>query len=41
MLAAVLQRFFQLYCSVNSFASVTVMSGEERVKEWLPATTSP
>jgi type VI secretion system protein ImpG len=41
MLAAVLQRFFQLYCNVNSFASVTVMSGEERVKEWLPATTSP
>lgn len=40
MLAAVLQRFFQMYCSVNSFASVTVMAGEERVKEWLPATNS-
>jgi len=40
MLAAVLQRFFQMYCSVNSFASVTVMAGEERLKEWLPATTS-
>ena len=40
MLAAVLQRFFQMYCSVNSFASVTVMAGEERVKEWLPATSS-
>jgi len=40
MLAAVLQRFFQMYCSVNSFASVTVMAGEERVKEWLHATSS-
>ncbi|WP_028105153.1 type VI secretion system baseplate subunit TssF [Pseudoduganella violaceinigra] len=40
MLAAVLQRFFQMYCSVNSFACVTVMAGEERVKEWLPATSS-
>jgi type VI secretion system protein ImpG len=40
MLAAVLQRFFQMYCSINSFASVTVMAGEERVKEWLPATSS-
>jgi type VI secretion system protein ImpG len=40
MLAAVLQRFFQMFCSVNSFASVTVMAGEERVKEWLPATSS-
>jgi type VI secretion system protein ImpG len=40
MLAAVLQRFFQMYCSVNSFASVVVMAGEERVKEWLPATSS-
>jgi len=41
MLAAVLQRFFQLYCNVNSFASVTVMSGEERIKEWLPETPAP
>jgi type VI secretion system protein ImpG len=41
MLAAALQRFFQLYCHVNSFASVTVMQGEERIKEWLPATTAP
>jgi type VI secretion system protein ImpG len=40
MLAAVLQRFFQMYCSINSFASVVVMAGEERVKEWLPATSS-
>lgn len=40
MLAAALQRFFQMYCSVNSFACVTVMAGEERIKEWLPATSS-
>lgn len=40
MLAAVLQRFFQMFCNINSFASVIVVRGEEKVKEWLPATSS-
>lgn len=37
MLAAVLQRFIPLYVSVNSFASVTVMDGNDKVKEWPPS----
>lgn len=41
MLAAVLQRFFQLYCSVNSFVAVKVMSGENMVKEWPFPTNAP
>jgi type VI secretion system protein ImpG len=40
MLAAALHRFFQLYCGINSFVCVTVLSGEERIKEWLPETTA-
>ena len=41
MLAAVLQRFFQLYRNVNSFVCVKVMSGENMVKEWPFQTNAP
>lgn len=37
MLAAVLQRFLRLYVPVNSFASVTVMDGDDKVKSWPPS----
>ncbi|SHH10099.1 type VI secretion system baseplate subunit TssF [Massilia sp. CF038] len=37
MLAAVLQRFLPMYVSVNSFASVTVMDGLNKVKAWAPS----
>ncbi len=40
MLAAVLQRFFCLYTPINSFACVTAMHGEQKVKEWPPATAA-
>lgn len=38
MLAAVLNRFFALYTSVNSFTRVVVMRGEEEWKRWEPKT---
>jgi type VI secretion system protein ImpG len=37
MMAAVLHRFFPMYVSVNSFASVTVMDGSNKVKAWAPS----
>lgn len=37
MLAAVMQRFVPLYVSINSFASVTVVDGNDKVKEWPPS----
>jgi type VI secretion system protein ImpG len=38
MLAAVLDRFFALYTSVNSFTRVVVKRGEEEWKRWEPKT---
>ncbi len=38
MLAAVLNRFFALYTSVNSFTSVVVKRGGEEWKRWQPIT---
>ena len=38
MLAAVLNRFFALYTSVNSFTRVVVKRGEEEWKRWEPMT---
>jgi type VI secretion system protein ImpG len=38
MLAAVLNRFFALYTSVNSFTRVVVKRGEEEWKRWEPKT---
>jgi type VI secretion system protein ImpG len=38
MLAAVLNRFFALYTSVNSFTGVVVKRGEEVRKRWQPMT---
>ncbi len=38
MLAAVLNRFFALYTSVNSFTRVVVKRGEEEWKRWQPMT---
>lgn len=38
MLAAVLNRFFALYTSVNSFTRIVVKRGEEEWKRWEPMT---
>ena len=38
MLAAVLDRFFALYTSINSFTRVVVKRGEEEWKRWEPKT---